>query len=933
MSSPCPRLLARRNAIWLPDSLQPSHVEPPFIPGPLPSKYTIVVATIDEKTISETFVPSTLSEFATLTERTTITSTDSFSDPITLIVGKGGVAWVPFSPGPGLVQVPDPTFLPQASGEDGLTNFGAPTHTGFSTGGPHNSNTGPSGPSRPGQTGSGIVVSNTRDPGRSETGQTGQTEPAGGTGGTRPTGGARPTSRSGSADPSGSGSKEPLGASGSAHISTGGPRSASVEPGVPSGTGFFGETLHKTGPPNSDPSGSHPTGSGHTGSESSMTGPSQSDPSGSHDLGRSHTHPFSSHQPSGTSGASGSGAIPSKHTGTDRPASSGSHPGHSTGVAASRQTGSDTPSSNPGASISNGIHHSNVPSSGSQPAKSQPGASHTGSGAPHTGSGAQPGSTHSAPGITHPPSQTTHTGNPGHQTTSRPDIFAAPIGFTVFSQSGGAVTYSKETYSNYAGFLGTTTITTSAVVTDQDGSTHETHFPVIIGPGGVHWEPSCNGILCPGGGIGVESSAAACNMKTLPPAPPVPPTEAPPTSTFLEDFSAPAETNTGTGSYESSMASKTQSSAASSGAACAMKTLPPAPPVPPTEAPPTSTFLEDFSAAAETNTGTGSYGSSIGSRTQSSAASSGAACAIKTLPPAPDSPPTEAPPTSTFLPDFSAAPETNTGTGSYGTMTGTRTAASRTGTQSMSSGAACALKSLPPAPENPPAEAPPTASTDLGIFSAAPETNTGSGFVSATGSAGHQPSKSKDGSSMVTPAPTKTKSNSAPSTTVPPIDRPLSDCKLIETTVALGPQTHCTCANHIMAGLNVKTSESTVYTMCAAEPYPTVASHTIDPPKPTPTVVKPVDPPSAPSCVPPPTGHVQDAHKDRMWSAVQDFCDQFNAVEPYHANGIDQEYTWHDNQLTQIFDDNDSTDDVYEMSIKSVDHCDSGVDDMLFGAV
>ncbi|KAL8825295.1 MAG: hypothetical protein Q9170_007848, partial [Blastenia crenularia] len=70
--------------------------------------------------------------------------------------------------------------------------------------------------------------------------------------------------------------------------------------------------------------------------------------------------------------------------------------------------------------------------------------------------------------------------------------------------------------------------------------------------------------------------------------------------------------------------------------------------------------------------------------------------------------------------------------------------------------------------------------------------------------------------------------------------------------------------------------------------------------------------------------HVQDAHQDRMWAAVQDFCGQYNDNEPYHSNGIDQKYTWHDDELTQIFDTNDSTDDVYEMSIESVDHCDPG---------
>lgn len=137
-------------------------------------------------------------------------------------------------------------------------------------------------------------------------------------------------------------------------------------------------------------------------------------------------------------------------------------------------------------------------------------------------------------------------------------------------------------------------------------------------------------------------------------------------------------------------------------------------------------------------------------------------------------------------------------------------------------------------------------------------------------------------------------------------------------------QTFCTCGDDIIAGINTQTHDLTVYSVCAGTPYPTIASHTIDPPKPTPTVVAPVDPPSAPSCKPVPQGKVKDAHKDRMWSAVQDFCDRYNTNEPYHSNGIDQKYTWHDDQLTQIFDDNDSKDDVYDMSIESVPHCDPG---------
>ncbi|KAI4252455.1 MAG: hypothetical protein LQ352_004285 [Teloschistes flavicans] len=272
--------------------------------------------------------------------------------------------------------------------------------------------------------------------------------------------------------------------------------------------------------------------------------------------------------------------------------------------------------------------------------------------------------------------------------------------------------------------------------------------------------------------------------------------------TKTKDHDKPTQT-----SIPRSTNAKTTNEPSSSAAVCNMRTLPPAPATPPSEAPPTSTFLKDFSAAPETNTGTGSYGTNTASKTQASAAStslvssSGAACGIKTLPPAPATPPSEAPPTSTFLTDFSAAPETNTGTGFSRTDTASGTrhpdtgTVSRTGTQSMSSGtsaAACAIKSLPPAPENPPAEAPPTSSTDLGTFSAAPETNTGTGLVSATGAGGTsrsqsstgkgdiQPNKSKHRSSMQTSAPAKTNSKSAPATTKPSGIGPLSDCSLAQ---------------------------------------------------------------------------------------------------------------------------------------------------------
>ncbi|KAL8861829.1 MAG: hypothetical protein Q9178_001698 [Gyalolechia marmorata] len=65
---------------------------------------------------------------------------------------------------------------------------------------------------------------------------------------------------------------------------------------------------------------------------------------------------------------------------------------------------------------------------------------------------------------------------------------------------------------------------------------------------------------------------------------------------------------------------------------------------------------------------------------------------------------------------------------------------------------------------------------------------------------------------------------------------PLSDCTLVQTTIddsiAPGPQTYCSCGP-VVAGINTQTSEGVVYSICAGEPFPTVASSTLPPPEPT----------------------------------------------------------------------------------------------------
>ncbi|KAL8786994.1 MAG: hypothetical protein Q9195_007972 [Heterodermia aff. obscurata] len=81
------------------------------------------------------------------------------------------------------------------------------------------------------------------------------------------------------------------------------------------------------------------------------------------------------------------------------------------------------------------------------------------------------------------------------------DIFGNPsVAATTMSASNGPVTYSKQIYSDLGSLTGTTVITTSAEVSNSAGIIVPTSFPVIVGPGGVHWTPLCGGLPCPGGG-------------------------------------------------------------------------------------------------------------------------------------------------------------------------------------------------------------------------------------------------------------------------------------------------------------------------------------------------------------------------------------------------------------------------------------------------
>lgn len=108
-------------------SVQPSGTVPETtkvpIPGssfspsslPFPSGGTVVFATISGRPFSETFVPTTYLTYATLASTITTSTLDSHSSVVPVVIGPGGVAWVPFDKPSGTApELSPPTFLPTA---------------------------------------------------------------------------------------------------------------------------------------------------------------------------------------------------------------------------------------------------------------------------------------------------------------------------------------------------------------------------------------------------------------------------------------------------------------------------------------------------------------------------------------------------------------------------------------------------------------------------------------------------------------------------------------------------------------------------------------------------------------------------------------------------------------------------------------------------
>ncbi|KAL8672803.1 MAG: hypothetical protein Q9168_002740, partial [Polycauliona sp. 1 TL-2023] len=66
--------------------------------APLPPGATVMSKTISGVVVTETFVPTRISQYASLLTTTSVTSVDAQNSAFTYLVGPGGVAWAPLSP-------------------------------------------------------------------------------------------------------------------------------------------------------------------------------------------------------------------------------------------------------------------------------------------------------------------------------------------------------------------------------------------------------------------------------------------------------------------------------------------------------------------------------------------------------------------------------------------------------------------------------------------------------------------------------------------------------------------------------------------------------------------------------------------------------------------------------------------------------------------
>ncbi len=99
-------------------------------PGPsatLASGATVVVGTIAAgSTETETFEPTTYTQFASITATITTTIVNAQGSAVAIVVGPSGVAWTPYEPPSGVPNLQPPSVLPEASPNSQSSNMPLP---------------------------------------------------------------------------------------------------------------------------------------------------------------------------------------------------------------------------------------------------------------------------------------------------------------------------------------------------------------------------------------------------------------------------------------------------------------------------------------------------------------------------------------------------------------------------------------------------------------------------------------------------------------------------------------------------------------------------------------------------------------------------------------------------------------------------------------
>lgn len=107
------------------------------------------------------------------------------------------------------------------------------------------------------------------------------------------------------------------------------------------------------------------------------------------------------------------------------------------------------------------------------------------------------------------------------------------------------------------------------------------------------------------------------------------------------------------------------------------------------------------------------------------------------------------------------------------------------------------------------------------------------------------------------------------------------------------------------------------------------------PPPPSSPTVAPADPPTSPSCAPTPSHDIKDSHKGELEKAVSFFCNKYasNTVTTSHVNiaqtiisgTVNSGFRFGDRlDIARDYTGSDNKDDVYDISVKSVDACTPG---------